>query len=107
VPSRATPRRPTLQRYEFTQPHMGTTFRIVLYADDRARAERASEAAFARVAELDRRLSDYRADSELMVASREAATHPVVLGPDLFRVLHTAHALAERTGGAFDVTAGR
>jgi FAD:protein FMN transferase len=97
---------PALQRYEFTQPHMGTTFRIVLYADDRARAERASEAAFARIAELDRRLSDYRADSELMVASREAAAQPVVLGPDLFRVLHTAHVLAERTGGAFDVTAG-
>jgi FAD:protein FMN transferase len=94
------------QRFEFAQPHMGTTFRIVLYAEDPAAAERASDAAFARIADLDRRLSDYRDDSELMVACREAASRPVPLSPDVFDVLQAAQALARRTGGAFDVTAG-
>jgi FAD:protein FMN transferase len=95
-----------LQRFEFAQPHMGTTFRVVLYAGDAALAARASDAAFARIADLDRRLSDYRDDSELMIASRDATSRPVPLSPDVFDVLQAAQALARRTGGAFDVTAG-
>jgi len=40
--------RPTLERFEFESKHMGTTFRIVLYAPDKVTAKKASEAAFAR-----------------------------------------------------------
>ncbi|MFM7298124.1 MAG: FAD:protein FMN transferase, partial [Planctomycetota bacterium] len=53
------------QRFEFEDAAMGTTFRIVLYADDAEAAERAAAAAFTRVRELDARLSDYRDDSEV------------------------------------------
>jgi thiamine biosynthesis lipoprotein len=93
-------------RFEFDEPHMGTTFRVVLYAERQDVAARTSRAAFDRVADLDRRLSDYREDSELMRACREAVRTPVPVSPDVFRVLSTAQRLAERTGGAFDVTAG-
>lgn len=104
--SPSSPSDPALQRVEFSQPHMGTTYRIVLYAGDSAGAKRAADAAFARIADLDRRLTDYRDDSELMRAARVAAERPVELSDDVFRVLATAQTLAERTGGAFDVTVG-
>ena len=54
------------KRFEFTEPHMGTTARIVLYAPDESTAKSAAKAAFARVAELNRIMSDYDSDSELM-----------------------------------------
>jgi len=95
-----------LARFEYDEPHMGTTFRVVLYADDAALAVRASRAAFDRIADLDARLSDYREGSELMRACRLAVGTAVPVSPDVFRVLSIAQTLAVRTGGAFDVTVG-
>ena len=95
-----------LARHEFAQPHMGTTFRIVLHAESPALASRAAAAAFARVAALDAALSDYRADSELTALVRRAGGPPVPVGPDLFDVLREAQAWARRSQGAFDVTVG-
>src|SRR5437870_2987349 len=66
-----------LQRFTFEEPHMGTRFRIVLYAPDEATAKKAAKAAFARVAELNRILSDYLADSELMQLCKHAGGEPV------------------------------
>ncbi len=97
---------PTLQRFEFTQPHMGTTVRVVLYASSEAEAGRAAAAAFARVAALDATLSDYQPDSELSRLTRDAVGRPVRVSRDLFRVLDAAQGLAARTGGAFDITVG-
>lgn len=95
-----------LARHEFSQPHMGTTFRLVLFASSSERAARAAAAAFARVAELDAALSDYRPDGELMALCRRAGGPPVAVGPDLFRVLLAAQEWARRSDGAFDVTVG-
>ena len=97
---------PPLTRFESTQPHMGTTARVVLYADTPERAERAAAAAFGRIAALDQTLSDYRRDSELSRLTREAIGRPVPVGPDLYRVLAAAQELARRTDGAFDITVG-
>lgn len=97
---------PGLRRHEFEEAHMGTIVRIVLYASDASAAAAASRAAFRRIAELDSRLSDYKPDSELNRAVREAASGPVPVGADLFAVLSAAQTLAARTAGAFDVTAG-
>ena len=97
---------PPLQRYEFAEPHMGTRFRIVLYAADAATASHAASAAFARIARLDDTMSDYRPRSELMSLSRGAGGPPVRVSEDLFRVLERSQELAERTNGAFDITAG-
>jgi thiamine biosynthesis lipoprotein len=85
---------------------MGTAFRVVLYAPSADVAERAARAAFARVAELDGILSDYKPDSELMALCRKAGGPPVPVGPDLFRVLSSAQEWARRSGGAFDATVG-
>jgi thiamine biosynthesis lipoprotein len=97
---------PTLQRYEFTEPHMGTRFRIVLCAPDAATASRAATAAFTRIARLDDSMSDYNPGSELMSLSRQAGGPPIHVSEDLFRVLEKSQELAVRTNGAFDITAG-
>jgi thiamine biosynthesis lipoprotein len=102
APERAQP----LARHEFSEPHMGTTFRVVLYAASAGQAERAARAAFARVAQLDATLSDYKADSELMALCGRAGGPPVAVGSDLWRVLVEAQDWARRSEGAFDVTLG-
>jgi len=95
-----------LRRFEYSQPHMGTMMRIVLYAASERDAKPAADAAFARIAALDETLSDYRDSSELMRVSQAAGGPPVRVSADLFRVLRAAQTLARSTGGAFDVTAG-
>jgi thiamine biosynthesis lipoprotein len=96
----------TLARYEFNEPHMGTSVRLVLYTTTQAEADRASRAAFDRIASLDRTLSDYQPTSELMQLSAKAGSGPIVVNADLFRVLEAAQSLATRSHGAFDVTSG-
>jgi thiamine biosynthesis lipoprotein len=97
---------PALARYEYAQPHMGTEVRIVLYAPTPAAAADASQAAFARIAQLDDELSDYRESSELTRLSRQAGGAPVKVSDDLFRVLRASQQLYRRSDGAFDATVG-
>jgi thiamine biosynthesis lipoprotein len=95
-----------LNRFEFEQPHMGTLFRLTLYAPDATSARTASDAAFARVAELNAMMTDYDAASELMRLCRQPVGKPVAVSDDLFAVLRQAQRLAALSDGAFDVTAG-
>lgn len=95
-----------LSRFTFTEPHMGTRFRIVLYAPDEATARSAAAAAFARVKALDGCMSDYKPDSELMRLCAKAGEDPVSVSAELFTVLEKAQSVAEKSDGAFDVTVG-
>jgi thiamine biosynthesis lipoprotein len=95
-----------LSRFSFTEPHMGTRFKIIVYAPDEAVANTAAKAAFARIAELDGIMSDYRPASELMQLCKKAGGEPVKVSHDLFYVLSKSQQLAERSDGAFDVTVG-
>jgi thiamine biosynthesis lipoprotein len=97
---------PRLQRYTFTEQHMGTLFRIVLYAPSEAIASEAARAAFARVAELDGIMSDYRPSSELMQLCKKAGGAPVRVSGDLYDILARSQEISRLTGGAFDVTVG-
>ncbi|NJK82986.1 MAG: FAD:protein FMN transferase [Saprospiraceae bacterium] len=95
------------QAYEFTAPHMGTQFRVVLYAADSASARHAADQAFARVSYLNQLLSDYLEDSELNRLSATAGTgSPVPVSNELWTVLHFAQTISNATDGAFDVTIG-
>jgi thiamine biosynthesis lipoprotein len=102
----AAPLQAGLQRFEAVEPHMGTLVRITVYATDERAAADAFRAAFARIAELDRLLSDYKPDSELNTITRTAVGGAVPIGNDLYQVLRKSQELAEATGGAFDVTQG-
>jgi thiamine biosynthesis lipoprotein len=94
------------ERFEFTEPHMGTRFRVVMYAPDEATASKAVKAAFARVKQLDDIMSDYKPASELMQLCKKAGGPPVHVSDELFYVLEKAQELSKRTDGAFDVSVG-
>ncbi|HWB11185.1 MAG TPA: FAD:protein FMN transferase [Pirellulales bacterium] len=98
---------PNVRRYEFEQTHMGQPIKITLYAPDERIANLGADAAYARIAELDATLSDYKPDSELSKLSATAGNgRAVPLSRDLWTVLDRSQSLAEQTGGAFDVTVG-
>ena len=92
-----------LERFEAIEPHMGTMVRVVVYALDAEHARTAFRAAFARVAELDSILSDYRPGSEL---NRLCEQRSMVVSRDLLRVIEASQRLAGESDGAFDITAG-
>lgn len=96
-----------LQRFLYEKAEMGLPFRITLYAPDEKTAKEATDAAFARIAQLNRILSDYDPDSELSRLSRTSGEGRFVpVTTDLWNVLERAQTLAQRTDGAFDVTVG-
>jgi len=95
-----------LSRFSFGEPHMGTWFKITLYAGNEQAAQRAAREAFDRIAELDRMLTDYNSESELMRLCRKSGGAPVPVSRELFFVLARAQDVSRRSGGAFDVTVG-
>ncbi|MFN4259431.1 MAG: FAD:protein FMN transferase [Gemmataceae bacterium] len=94
------------RRFAYVEPHMGTRFQIILYAPDQDTADRAQTAAFARIAELEQMMSDYRPNSELMRLCAQAGGEPVPVSAELFYVLEKAQEVSRKSDGAFDVTIG-
>jgi thiamine biosynthesis lipoprotein len=92
------------RRFEFSEPHMGTVFKVVLYSPDEAAASRASRLAFDRIEELNKALSDYDPESELMKLCARAGGPATPVSPDLYTMLDRSKQLAERSQGAFDPT---
>src|SRR5579862_1183506 len=101
-----TPQSSSLTRFTYIEYQMGVDARIVVYAPDKAAAEKACTAAFARIAELDAMMSDYRPQSELMRLCEKAGGPPVHVSPELFTVLRQAGKVSTRSQGTFDVTVG-
>ncbi|MGH7224534.1 MAG: FAD:protein FMN transferase, partial [Gemmataceae bacterium] len=97
---------PALTRYTFTEPHMGTRFRIIVYAPDQDTAGKAAKDAFARIAFLNATMSDYDKTSELMRLCAKAGGPPVPVSAELLFVLSRAQEVSRQSGGAFDVTIG-
>jgi len=85
---------------------MGTLFTITLFAPDAASAKSATDAAFAKIAALDRMMTDYDPESELMQLCKKPTGQPVRVSDELFDVLRKAQRVAELSDGAFDVTVG-
>src|SRR5262245_49955375 len=103
---RARPAGGTYSRFEYVEPHMGTRFRIILYAPDETTAKRVSAAAFKRIADLDGIMTDYQPTSELMRLCAKASGEAVPVSPDLFAVLSRSQEIGRKTDGAFDATVG-
>ena len=96
-----------LSRYESSEIHMGSRFRVVCYAAEPEQVRTVTELAFSRIAELDAMLSDYQSDSELNRLSRTAPSDRFVpISSELGDVLRTSQWVSCRSGGAFDVTVG-
>lgn len=85
---------------------MGTSIRIEASGGSAATRADALAEAFAAMVEVDRLMSNYRADSELTLVNRDAARAPVHVSDPLFSVLSAAQLISRRSDGAFDVTVG-
>jgi FAD:protein FMN transferase len=95
------------EAHTFRRPCMGTVWTLKLYATDAAAAEKAADAAFARVEALNATLSDYLPESELNRLSATAGTgKPMTVTGDLLAVLRLSQTAAAESGGVFDITVG-
>ncbi len=93
--------------FSATQRHMGTDVTIRLVAANQAAADRAFAAAFARVAALEKVMSDYDAESEISRLAQQAPMKkPVAISRDLWNVLRRANEISQASTGAFDVSVG-
>jgi thiamine biosynthesis lipoprotein len=108
-PSQPAPQNPPvkLERFTYAHPQMGTVFNVVLFAPSQEAADRAANAAFARIDELNARLSDYLPDSDVSLLSKSSGSGEAIpLQDDLYRVLQRAKHYSKISDGAFDVTVG-
>ena len=82
-------------------------WKITLYAADETAANHAAAAAYARIEELNRVLSDYDPESELSrLSDTSPSPEPVPVSNDLWNVLEFSQRLSAQTDGAFDITVG-
>ena len=101
------PDEPQLSRFQFVRTEMAVPVKIILYANGAETANRAAQAAFDRIRNLNAILSDYDPDSELRrLCDTAAAGEAVHVSLELWTVLDHAQGLARRSDGAFDVTVG-
>ena len=85
---------------------MGTSVRVDAYGGTLDDRRAAAEEAFSAIAEVDRLMSDYRADSELTSVNNNAARAAVPVSAPLLAVLQAAQRISQASDGAFDVTVG-
>ncbi len=85
---------------------MGTKVGVTLYAPSPEKADEAAHAAFAEIAAIDARMSDYKPESELSRLSASAGSGPQKVSLELLEVLTASQHYSELSGGAFDVTVG-
>ncbi len=93
-------------RLESSLDAMGSTFTIVAYGRDRVRLQATVEHAFEEVRRLDSLLSNYKPRSEWSLVNLEAASKPVRVSPELFRLLEACVEYSRSTEGTFDITVG-
>jgi thiamine biosynthesis lipoprotein len=85
---------------------MGTSMRVEAYGGTSEVRQQAADEAFAALAEVDRLMSDYRADSELAAINGRAAREAVPVSAPTLAVLQAAARVSRASDGAFDITVG-
>jgi FAD:protein FMN transferase len=85
---------------------MGTSVQVRAFGGDEPARRAAIDEAFGAIAEVDRLMSNYRADSELTHINAAAARGPVVVSDPMLRILEAAQKVSADSNGAFDVTVG-
>ena len=83
---------------------MGTAISVELWSDDREAGESAIDAVMAEMHRIDRAMSPHKPESELSRINRDAAAGPVVISPEMARLLARANDFAQLSAGAFDIT---
>jgi thiamine biosynthesis lipoprotein len=85
---------------------MGTSVQVQAFGGDEPARRQAIDEAFAAVAEVDRLMSNYRADSELTRINASAGRGPVAVSDPMLRVLEAAQKVSADSNGEFDITVG-
>jgi thiamine biosynthesis lipoprotein len=86
------------------RPMLGTVVEAEAHHPDLARARAAIDAGFARVDDVDRLMSIFRADSEISLLNAAAGAGAVAVSEDTYTVLSEACALGRLSRRALDVT---
>jgi thiamine biosynthesis lipoprotein len=81
---------------------MGTYARVLIYGGN----DRDVDAAFAKIKELDKLLSDYNPKSEISEINNMAGERAVRVNPQVIQILQIAKTIATETDGVFDPTIG-
>ncbi len=107
LPVSTTAQTATFDRYEQNRRAMGVRFQLVAYAEDSAAVQTAFDAAFKRIDEIEKTLSNYLDDSEVSRLESAKANEQYRVSKDLWKVLCLSQQYSQLTDGAFDVTLGR
>ena len=90
-----------LRRFNFERVEMGVIFRLSVYASDSDVANKAADAAYARVSELNGVFSDYDGASEARrLCELSGPGQPVKVSNELFSLLEASLQLSRDTDGA-------
>ena len=87
-----------------TREQMGTFVTITVHAGSTENAQRAAEAGFAAVENVDALMSTYKPDSDASRLNARDEQAPVRVSYATVRVLDRAARISKMTGGAFDIT---
>ncbi|MEM8523454.1 MAG: FAD:protein FMN transferase [Bacteroidota bacterium] len=94
-----------LQRFEYTQPKMGTSVSITFYADNQVFADSIAQLAYLKIDTLNRILSDYLSNSEVNQLSQRAGSGKwIEVSDDLWAVLSFGKKVSKQSRGRFDMT---
>ena len=94
------------QAHKFTGYTMGTTYHVTVVAEPAQVPADLGEGIFAAVDAVDRAMTTYSDDSELMTLNRAVVGEPFPLSPELAEVLAISGRLHRESQGAFDPTVG-
>ncbi len=85
---------------------MASEHELVLYAAQRASAERAAQAAIADVQRIERKYTRYRDDSVTATVNRAAGGDPIPIDAETLALLRYADRCHQMSAGRFDITSG-
>jgi thiamine biosynthesis lipoprotein len=83
---------------------MGTRIAVEVWHEDPAAAEAGIAAVIAEMHRIDALMSTYKPESQLSRVNREAAAGPVMVDPELAKLVARALEFSELSDGAFDIT---
>jgi thiamine biosynthesis lipoprotein len=94
------------QLVETSRLSMGSTLKVSVWTADRPGAEAAIEDVITEFDRLERVMSVWIEDSDIVRTNEAAGKHPVRVSDEMRQVVTAARQISEWTGGKFDVTFG-
>jgi thiamine biosynthesis lipoprotein len=85
---------------------MGSALRLTAWTSNEPAAVAAFDAVFVEFDRLDRLMSVWKPESDIVRLNAAAGQHPVAVSPEVMEALQAAQQIGDWTGGRFDVTFG-